>query len=346
MTNQQKEHIAWVVIEVLQRRFGNFPDIQSTNRNAPFHEAFLRAFKDKLRLEANTSYLISLASWLHGLNTTLGQTFFEKVAHILSNGQKRSFTGKQSSRLKIDKEQKEQIAEIITNLKNAKGKPDLENENALLRQNCQGRLIEANDFTVDVFIETRTEIICIEMKSVRPNAGEMRGEKQKILEAKAALTCAYPGKKISFYMGFPFDPTADTSAGYDKKRFMNYLVDGTKYFDPDEILIAGELWDFLSGEQGTMKEIIDIINDIATPEFQSNFNSLRNYKVDRDKRLKIALRWHLFSEVEIIRNEDKILKIIQESKNKKRETVFYQQNFSDEGKYNQSRYRTLISLIA
>jgi hypothetical protein len=44
---------------------------------------------------------------------------------------------------------------------------------------------------------------------VRQNSGEMKGEKQKILEGKAALYRKFPDKEIRFYIGFPFDPTVN-----------------------------------------------------------------------------------------------------------------------------------------
>jgi len=86
---EKTQKISEVVIKILYRRFEEFPSDLSRNRNAPFHKAFLQAFYDKMdRYQINNYELIGLSSWLHGLNTTLGQVFFEKVAHILSGGEK------------------------------------------------------------------------------------------------------------------------------------------------------------------------------------------------------------------------------------------------------------------
>ena len=41
-----KEKIAIEVIKTLITRFESFPTDASNNRNAPFHEAFLKAFSD------------------------------------------------------------------------------------------------------------------------------------------------------------------------------------------------------------------------------------------------------------------------------------------------------------
>lgn len=48
LNNHQKEKISFEVIKTLVTRFDNFPEDASNNRNAPFHEAFLKAFADKL----------------------------------------------------------------------------------------------------------------------------------------------------------------------------------------------------------------------------------------------------------------------------------------------------------
>lgn len=71
------EKLSLLIIDVLYKRFESFPEDSTENRNAPFHEAFLRAFSDKLdRKVSDIPFFISLSSWLHGLNTTLGQSFF------------------------------------------------------------------------------------------------------------------------------------------------------------------------------------------------------------------------------------------------------------------------------
>ena len=110
----KKEKIALEVIKTLKSRFDKFPEDASDNRNAPFHEAFLEAFKVKIEnYVTNVPIFISLASWMHGLNTSLGQSFFEKIAHILSDGEKRKFNN-----LILSKDQQSTISDIMASLKN------------------------------------------------------------------------------------------------------------------------------------------------------------------------------------------------------------------------------------
>jgi hypothetical protein len=197
--DSKKEKIAYEVIKTLFLRFENFPEDASNNRNAPFHKAFLNAFSNKLDNKvSDIPFFISLSSWLQGLNTTLGQSFFESVAHILSDGYKKEFTKNRSTLLKVSSAQKRAISDIITDLKNCTKTPNLNRENSLIFNMATQPDLEANGFTVDVYIETSTKIIAIELKSVRPNAGEMSGEKQKILQAKAALYNEFTEKEIKY----------------------------------------------------------------------------------------------------------------------------------------------------
>ncbi len=209
MTNQTKEKIAYEVIKTLISRFESFPDHATTNRNAPFHKAFLNAFKDKLEKKvSDIPFMISLSSWMHGLNTTLGQQFFESVAHIVSNGTKKEWTNKKEGNLYITQKQKDTINKIITKLSTDEEKPNLEEENRLIFQDDNIQKVKAINFSADIFYEDEISVTAIELKSVKPNSGEMRGEKQKILEGKAALYHKFKPKKVDFFIAFPFDPTA------------------------------------------------------------------------------------------------------------------------------------------
>jgi hypothetical protein len=42
---------------------------------------------------------------------------------------------------------------------------------------------------------------------------------------------------------------------------MNYLIEFKKFFAPEEILIASELWDHLSGQNNTMEQLLDIVSE-------------------------------------------------------------------------------------
>lgn len=349
LSNKQKEKISIEVIKTLVTRFESFPEDASNNRNAPFHESFLRAFADKLNGKvSDMPFFISLSSWLQGLNTTLGQTFFENVAHHLSNGEKREYTSKRLGNLPITQSQRNNIAKIIADLSNTTSTPNLYTENALLFAQYNDATINAMDFSADVFIEDATKVIAIELKSVKPNSGEMKGEKQKILEGKAALYNHFPGKQIEFYIGFPFDPTVNPAneavTSHNKQRFLGSIINMNKYFATNESLVANELWDFLSGQPNTMEEILAIINTVSTTSFLEKFQFLCNAaNRTRPEYLPQLTAWHLYSEVELINNNTKI---IQEIGNNKALTRIYNKNsFDGKGNYNWDRYNELRRLF-
>ena len=342
----KKEKISFEVIKTLVSRFELFPEDASSNRNAPFHEAFLNAFSDKLVGKvSDIPFFISLSSWLHGLNTTLGQTFFENVAHILSDGEKREYTSKKLGNLQVHKTQKENTNSIITKLSNSECQPNLERENSLLFIRDSSVLVNAIDFSTDVFIEDENKIVAIELKTVKPNYGEMHREKQKILEGKAALYKKFPNKEIEFYIGFPFDPTSDASqpVGYDKTRFFNSIINMNKYFAEKEVKVASELWNFLSGEEDTMEQLLDIVNTISTAEFMNKFNYLNSNENRQHERYSEILRnWNLFTERKLVVNDEEIKCNI---KRDRRLLRIYNQSPFKKGGYNFERFMVLMKLI-
>lgn len=349
LSNEQKEKISIEVIKTLVTRFESFPEDASNNRNAPFHEAFLKAFSDKLDGKvSDTPFFISLSSWLHGLNTTLGMTFFENVAQCLCDGEKREYTQGKRGILKITQTQKDNVNHIITRLKNSENTPDVLIENSQLFQPFDSIDTDALGFSADVYFETDNEIVAIELKTVKPNSGEMKGEKQKILEGKAALYQLFPEKTIKFYIGFPFDPTVDIANGesvtsYEKERFFATIIDMNRFFAYDETLVASELWNFLSGEENTMEDILAIINTISTIEFLPKYQFLTdNTNRNKPEYLTLLQEWNLFSEKWLIGNNDLIQnKLITNRLTRK----FNKTIFDSKGNYDWDRYNTLKELI-
>ncbi|NUO07291.1 MAG: TdeIII family type II restriction endonuclease [Candidatus Brocadia sp.] len=341
----QKELIAIEVIRTLYTQFGKFPGDEINNRNAPFHEAFLNAFSAKLEGKVvSIPVFISLASWMHGLNTSLGQSFLEKTAHVLCNDEKKEFTANKRTGLKISTNQKSIVNGIITDLTNGNRMPNLdeENEECLFLETPN---IDATDFIADVYFQDNEQVVCIELKTVKPNKGVFKVEKEKVLEAKIALKNVYPDKIIRYFLGFPFDPLSDTPTGYDKQRFMDYCVGFRKYFAENEFLLSSELWDFLSGGADTMQQLIDIINRIATPQFAEKYeflNNSTNKTTGKNDYIQYLIEWNLISEIVLINNETTIS---QKVKNNNRLTRKFNQSIFKDGVYNVERMIELRSLI-
>lgn len=340
MNDIKKQEIAKVVIKILKKRFESFPENTSTMRNAPFHKAFLQAFSNKFSsVGTNVDAMITMSSWFHDLNITLGQSFFESVAHILCDGDKRTFSDNQ-----IYSRQESIISSIMTDLKNGTRSPNMTEEDYLLESNASGAIIKGRNFTVDCYYEDNDSVVAIELKSVRPNSGQTDDEKRKILQAKAALRMKFPNKEVKYLLAFPFDPTAETDTSYDKARFMEYLVEFKKFCATDEILIADEFWSFISEEDNTMQDILNIIKDIATPDFMEEFEFIcnpDNLTKKTAQYIEIASRWKLVNEVTFAKS---ITKIASSNENK----IIRALNtctFSTQGEYNERRSAALQSAI-
>ena len=298
----QKEQIAIETIKVLYSQTKDIFNVINFSQKKPYADTLFYSFFD---WEYGS---ITLKSWMHGLNTSLGQSFFENVGQILCDGTKKEFTSKSKSLLKLSSSQKLKIANAIIDLSNNNFSPD-----SLIDREEVEEIIEdledATGFTADIFFEDDEQVVCIELKTVKPNKGVFKVEKQKILEAKLALRSAYPNKTIHFFIGFPFDPLSDEPTSYDKQRFMNYSVDFRKYFAESEFLLSSELWDYLSGTTQTMETILEIINSIATVKFVENFDFLQdknNIVIRKDEYINLLKKWYLFREVSLVENQEDI----------------------------------------
>jgi hypothetical protein len=339
MDELKKERIALEVIKTLKKKFADFHEDASDNRNAPFHEAFLEAFKVKIvKYVTDVPIFVSLASWMHGLNTSVGQSFFEKTAHILCDGEKREF-----SDMTISKDQQSIISDIMASLKNRARKPNLLTENEEVFNYQDNIIVEAPNFSADVYFEEDDKLVLIELKTVKPNSDIFKEQKNKFLNGKAALKNKYPQKKVFFYLGFPFDPLHTERCGYDKERFFNYSVDFKKYFAPEEVLLADELWNFLSQEKNTMEEILSIINVIAKPDFTEKFNFINNYanfNIDSERYFNILQEWFLKRDLEVVLNFSALISKSEKRKNIKR--LLKQNLFEKKGKYKEDRINALL----
>jgi hypothetical protein len=339
ISDLQKEQIAIQVIRTLFSQFQKFPEDVANNRNAPFHEAFLQAFSQKLDGKVHSiPIFLSLSSWIHGLNTSLGQSFFERTAHILCNGEKTEFKNN-----KIFENQKNMVSEIITGLQNNSFSPNLVEETKTISKLAYGNLVNANDFTVDVFWEDIDKVIAIEAKTVRPNSDISKQTKTKILEGKIVLQNLFPNKKIYFFYGFPFDPYSSHPTQSDKNEFMRKNVNFSKIFDVDEVLLASEFWDFLSGTVSTMETILEIINSIAKVDFVENINFLkdkRNIGISKENYIGKLANWFLFREIQIVERFGNLFPVNPENKHLVR--LFNQDVFNSSGEYNEKRVSKII----
>jgi hypothetical protein len=124
---------------------------------------------------------------------------------------------------------------------------------------------------------------------------------------------------------------------------MDSIVGGKKYFHPSEILLGEELWDKLSGVENTMEEILKIINSISNVDFMKKYDYLVSFSNrDTEEYKQILREWNMFSDLELLRNDDVILEKIGEIRNLKRT---YNRQIFRNGRYDYDRRDTLKNLV-
>jgi len=342
MNDKVKEKIACLIIEMIWNRFIDIPFFDSKDNPSVFQDSFIKNFNlsneqsssetpDKLNNVIQTFYLSKIADIV----------FFERTAQILCDGEKRKFKN-----LTINTTQQSAVNEIISSLKNNNSKPNLIRENELIFSELGKASNSIPNFDADVYYEDGNNIVIIEIKTVKPNSGIFKVEKEKILLAKAALKNLHPKKNVYYYLAFPFDPLNKEKYGYDKERFFSYSIDFKKFFDSDEVLLADEFWNFLSGEKETMQDILAIINYISTPDFMTKYNFINdsNNLISDEKIYKELLQqWFLKKELQVVDNRKTLLELSQ--KDKKIIKLLNQNLFDTEGKYKEDRINSLIQSL-
>jgi hypothetical protein len=136
----------------------------------------------------------------------------------------------------------------------------------------------------------------------------------------------------------------EDSCSYDKMRFMSSIIGCNKFFAPEEILLGSELWDYLSGVENTMQDVLEIINRIAKPEFMEDFNLLLNNDPNQEENQKRILNaWYQFSELELIEHKEDLER--KTKSNNRLSNRLRQACFSPKGEYKRDRYAELIRLL-
>lgn len=157
---------------------------------------------------------------------------------------------------------------------------------------------------------------------------------------------SFPSKNVYYYLAFPFDPLNSNSCGFDKHRFFNYSIDFKKFFDNDEVLLADEFWNFVSGENETMPTILKIINSISKPDFMTSYNFLNDPKnsiSDFNKYSELLNEWNLNREFIMIKKKKNGKSSYE--KNNILMRLLNQNLFNTKGEYKEDRINSLLEII-
>ncbi|GAB4174858.1 MAG: TdeIII family type II restriction endonuclease [Calditrichia bacterium] len=258
LTEEQHNEIKQYLITKIRQKLTSYdPETNSM----PFHYRLLG--KDRM----------ALFSFIHSVNTMLGQSIFEHVGRIIAKprakraiDQYRELEGYISSQavLKID--------QIMRDLRAAKRKPDKVKETReVLSAATKGELGRKLKKRVDLFLETHEGIeYYFELKTAKPNINEFTGIKKQLLDWIAMRGSENQNVNITTIVAIPYNP-------YEPEPYERWTLQGL--FDLEqEVLVGEEFWDLLGGEK-TYEDLLNVFEEAGLElydEIDEKMKSLKN----------------------------------------------------------------------
>lgn len=199
------------------------------------------------------SNYVNLHSFIHSIATTLGTSIYVQISKIIAESN--DFTNCSSLNLydstTLSQTQINKIEEIIEQLNNPNNESSYESETEEILQieNSGGRR-HKGDTKVKLSIEKSSLQYLILIKSAKPNLGELRSFKRKLLKWRARLN----QENIRTILAYPFNP-------FYPEEYRHFA--SKKYFEKGkELLIGAEYWDFIGG-RNTYDELEKIFEEIG-----------------------------------------------------------------------------------
>ncbi|MBD3341672.1 MAG: TdeIII family type II restriction endonuclease [Candidatus Lokiarchaeota archaeon] len=240
LNKQQHQEIKEYLIQKIRQKLETY---NSETNSMPFHYRLLG--KDRM----------ALFSFVHSVNTMLGQSIFEHVGKIIAEkdgveaiAQYRDFSGYISSEavLKIDN--------IMRELRTATRKPDKEKEiKEIIKVAQKGNLGKEIKKRIDLFVKTdeKTEYF-FEIKTAKPNIDVFKSVKKQLLEWVAMRASHKNSVAIKTIVAIPYNP-------YEPEPYERWTLQGL--FDlKHEVLVGKEFWDLLGGKN-TYEDLLDVFKE-------------------------------------------------------------------------------------
>lgn len=240
LNKKQHEEIKQYLIQKIRQKLETYnPETNSM----PFHYRLLG--KDRM----------ALFSFVHSVNTILGQSIFEQVGKIIAEkdavkaiAQYKDFSGFISSEavLKIDN--------IMRELKTANRKPNKEKEiKEIMQVAKKGNLGKEIKKRIDLFVKTNNQTeYFFEIKTAKPNIDVFKAVKKQLLEWVAMRVSRDNGVTIKTIVAIPYNP-------YEPESYERWTLQGL--FDLEhEVLVGKEFWDLLGGKN-TYEDLLKVFEE-------------------------------------------------------------------------------------
>jgi len=196
---------------------------------------------------------MALFSFIHSINTMLGQSIFEKAAEII--GEPNFDEIKSGYKLKgyISDEAILEIENIIDELGSLKIKASESAENKRIKKvGKKGYLGNIKKSKVDLYAVKGRREYYLEIKTAKPNIDIFTRTKVKLLKWKVMRYSINQKNEVKTCICIPYNPQ-------EPKPYSRWTLQGL-YDLKNEVLVADEFWDFLGGE-GTYEELLDIFEN-------------------------------------------------------------------------------------
>lgn len=256
LTPHQKTEVSTLLSGQIRRKLSEYTP--ETN-NMPFHTRLLG--KDRM----------ALFSFIQSVNTTLGTSVFEQVAVIIAKPHfKQAVNQYKDFNNTISDHAQRAIQEIIDDLKSMSKKPDKPAEIAsTLKVSQSGTLKTVKRPRIDLFLETlKGDEYYFDLKTAKPNIGEIVGFKRTLLEWIAMRGAVKPKAKVNTLLAIPYNP-------YEPEPYARWTFQGMLDL-PNELKVAEEFWDFLGGDD-TYVQLLKVFEEVGIalrPEIDAKFKSL------------------------------------------------------------------------
>ncbi|MEE9378394.1 MAG: TdeIII family type II restriction endonuclease [Candidatus Lokiarchaeia archaeon] len=211
------------------------------------------------------SNYVNLHSFIHSIATTLGISIYVQISKIIAESN--DFTNCTKLNLydstTLSEAQINKIEEIIDQLNDPNNESIYESETEeILQIGDSGGRRHKGDTNVKLSIEKGNLQYLILIKSAKPNLGELRSIKRKLLKWRARLN----QENIRTILAYPFNP-------FYPDEYRHFA--SKKYFEKGkELLIGAEYWDFIGG-RNTYDGLVEIFEEVG-----EELSSLINEKIN------------------------------------------------------------------
>jgi len=199
-------------------------------------------------------------SLIHSWATTLGQSMYEELAVIISQGNCDESDNHVKMGGGISDSRKTVINGIMRDLRNGTREPDkIKESKEILATSNKGEKFQKEGNIADFYMSRNKQEYYFEIKTVKPNIDVFTASKKKMLD-----WVARKDKDIKSIVALPYNP-------YAPKPYARF-TEQNLYDKKEEFLVGKEFWDFLGGK-GVYEELLDLFDKVGK-EYKTKLNKM------------------------------------------------------------------------